>query len=77
MSKGVNAAEAKPGMFQQLNTFFQEVRTELSKVTWPTMEDLKVSTHVCIILLLIMAVITYGLDLLFNKIVLLFFGLFG
>jgi len=77
MAKAVNTAEAKPGMFGQLSTFFQEVRSELQKVTWPTLEDLKVSTHVCIIMLLIMAVITYGLDLIFNSAVLAFFGLFG
>mgnify|MGYP002630636535 CR=1 FL=1 len=77
MAKGASAVEAKPNIFQRLAIFFQEVRSEMQKVTWPTMEDLKVSTYVCILLLMIMAVITYGLDLTFNWIILQFFDLVG
>ena len=77
MAKGASAVEAKPNVFQRLAIFFQEVRSEMQKVTWPTMEDLKVSTYVCILLLMIMAVITYGLDLTFNWLILQFFDLVG
>jgi len=63
-SRGVKA------LYERARTFIEEVRTELGKVTWPTSDDLKVSTKVTMLLLGIMAGITFGFDLTFARIML-------
>jgi preprotein translocase SecE subunit len=65
------AVQGKPGLIQRVQTFWGEVRTELSKVTWPSWADLQVSTNVTMILLGIMAVIIFCFDWVFQKAVLL------
>lgn len=62
--------ENKPGVIQRMRTFFEEVRNEMKKVTWPTREDLMVSTKVTLYLLLIMAVIIFVYDKIFAVVVL-------
>ena len=61
--------ESKPGIIQRFQTFIQEVKMELSKVTWPTMDDLKVSTKVTMLLLGIMAGIIFVYDQVFQAVV--------
>lgn len=70
MAKQAVAVETKPGPLQKAQDFFLEVRQELEKVTWPTVEDVKVSTRVCMYLLLAMIVVVYGFDFVFNNVVL-------
>jgi len=70
MAKQAVVAEARPNPFQRLKTFIEEVRQELEKVTWPTMDDLKVSTKVCMFMLLGMAAIIFVMDQVFNQLVL-------
>jgi preprotein translocase SecE subunit len=70
MAKQAVAVEAKPGPVQKAQEFFQEVRQELEKVTWPTMEDVKVSTRVCMYMLAGMVVVIYGFDFIFNNVIL-------
>ena len=71
MAKQAAAAPtAKPGPLQKLGIFYVEVRAELSKVTWPSWDDLRVSTHVTILMLAIMAVIIFAYDQVFQFIVL-------
>ena len=41
-------------MFQKLKKFLKEVRIELTKVTWPTVAELRAHTGVVIITVLIM-----------------------
>lgn len=41
-------------MFEKLKRFLREVRVELTKVTWPTMEELRGSTGVVIITVLVL-----------------------
>ena len=71
MAKQAAATEANPGPIRRLQDFLQGVRTELGKVTWPTKEDLKVSTKVTMYLLGIMAGITFLFDKIFQVAVLL------
>jgi len=64
------ATENKQGIVARMRTFFEEVGFELKKVTWPTMDDLKVSTKVTLFLLGIMAVIVLFYDKIFEFVVL-------
>jgi len=43
-------------MFAKLKQFLKEVRVELTKVTWPTMYELRGSTAVVIITVLVVTV---------------------
>lgn len=65
----------KPGPVSRLITYLGAVRQELEKVTWPTMPELKASTTVVLIFLVILAVITGAMDAVFQRIVLLLFSL--
>jgi preprotein translocase subunit SecE len=49
-------------MFQKVTTYFNDVGQELSKVSWPTREELFGSTAVVIVLCLILAVFIFGID---------------
>ena len=69
MAKQAVAVETKPGIFQRVQDFITEVRQELDKVTWPTVEDVKVSTRVCLYMLAGMIVVVFGLDQVINFIV--------
>lgn len=69
------AAKAKQNPVQKLQAFLQEVRLEMDKVTWPSYEDLKVSTKVCLYMLGIMVTVTFLFDQVFNKVVLGLLGL--
>lgn len=59
-------AESKPGLIQKTRTFFDEVWTEMQKVTWPTRDDLKSSTQVTLILLGVVAAIIFAYDQVFQ-----------
>ena len=69
MAKQAAITESKPGIVTRVTTFYEEVLAELRKVTWPTMEDLKVNTRVCLILLAFMAAITFAYDQVFNGVI--------
>ncbi len=43
--------------------FFDDVVKEMKKVTWPTQDELKESTVVVIVVCLILAAFTYGIDM--------------
>jgi len=58
------------GVYERARTFIDEVRTELGKVTWPTTEDLKVSTKVTMIMLGIMAAVIFTFDITFARVML-------
>jgi preprotein translocase subunit SecE len=69
--------EQKPGFIARIQIFYEEVMTEMSKVTWPTIDDLKVSTKVTMFLLLIMAAIVFVFDKIFEQFVLMLLNLTG
>ena len=43
-------------MFRKINKFVQDVKVEMSKVSWPTKEELKGTTIIVIVLTLIFSV---------------------
>jgi preprotein translocase subunit SecE len=55
-------------MLQKVTTYFSEVGQELSKVSWPTREELFGSTAVVIVLCLILAVFVFGVDWILNNV---------
>ena len=73
MARQVAAAESKPSIVVRIKEFYEEVRSELTKVTWPSMEELKTSTSVVLMLLVISAAILYVLDFVLQIVVM---GLF-
>jgi len=62
-------------MIEKTKNFFQEVQVELSKVVWPTQEELKMYTLVVIISTAIVAAVIGVWDLILGRIVLQFFGI--
>ncbi|HOC73603.1 MAG TPA: preprotein translocase subunit SecE [Candidatus Hydrogenedentes bacterium] len=62
MAKQLAVSEEKPGLFTRIRDFYEDVMSELRKVTWPTRDDLKASTKVTLFLVLVMAVIVFLYD---------------
>lgn len=67
--------EQKSGPITRLQEFYGEVMVEMGKVTWPSLDDLKVSTKVTLFLLLAMAGIIFVFDKIFEQLVLLLFAI--
>jgi len=53
-------------MKEKIITFFQDVVKEMKKVTWPTKVELIESTKIVIVVCLVLAVFTYGIDMLIS-----------
>ena len=62
MAKQLAVSEEKPGLFTRIRDFYEDVMSELRKVTWPTRDDLKASTKVTLFLVVVMAVIVFLYD---------------
>ena len=62
----------RKGYVRQLTDYVQQTREELRKCTWPTWEELKGSTIIVAISILLLGLYTVGVDLIFVQI----FGLF-
>jgi len=54
-------------MFQKISKFISEVRQEMSKVSWPTREELRGSTIVVIMVSLAFAVFIYVVDQILSR----------
>ena len=74
MARQAVAAESKPSVLVRIKEFYEEVRSEMTKVTWPSLEELKTSTTVVLMLLAISAGIIYVLDFVLQIVVM---GLFN
>ena len=53
---------AAKGEKRGISRFMRDVRVEMSKVTWPTREELAESTKIVIIVCLIISIFTWGVD---------------
>jgi preprotein translocase subunit SecE len=49
-------------MFKKISKFLQEVRQEMSKVSWPSQQELKGTTIIVIIITLILSLFIFGVD---------------
>jgi preprotein translocase subunit SecE len=59
---------------QRSVAYLHDVRVELRKVSWPTWDDLRKSTGVIIVIVVIVGVIIGIMDLIFSKIMIDFLG---
>ncbi len=59
----------KNGMFLRLSNYVAETREELKKCTWPTVEELKGSTVVVAISIVLLGGFTFFVDLAISQIV--------
>lgn len=46
----------RPGIFAAVNEYIKDVRIEMSKVSWPTREELRESTLVVIVMVFVIAI---------------------
>ncbi|MEE4312836.1 MAG: preprotein translocase subunit SecE [candidate division KSB1 bacterium] len=49
-------------MFKKLSNFLQEVKQEMSKVSWPSRDELRGTTILVIVITLILSVFIFGVD---------------
>jgi len=56
-------------MIAKITNFFKEVRVELSKVSWPTKNDLIGSTLVVIVSVTVLAIFIGTCDFVFSRII--------
>lgn len=54
--------ESKASWVERIKGFYDEVMAEMLKVTWPTKDELKASTQVVLLVLVLMAAIIYAYD---------------
>jgi preprotein translocase subunit SecE len=70
----MSTVQQKPmSLVQQLREFVKEVRAEMGKVSWPTRNELRDSTIVVIVTVLIVAVYVGVIDRILNLAVSLLF----
>lgn len=55
------------GWSEKLKSFLREVRVEMTKVTWPTWEELKGQTIVVIVAVLLIAAFIGAVDLILSN----------
>jgi preprotein translocase subunit SecE len=67
-------ADASPGIFGRLVRRFRETVAELQKVIWPTRKELLTYTTVVVVFVAIVMAYVSGLDLGFNRLMVLLFG---
>ena len=77
MAKDSVMAGARPSPFTRLRDFFQEVKTEVAKVAWPSKDELKQNTQIVLLVLAIFAIIIFVYDTVFNSVVIGFLNLLG
>ena len=54
-------------MIQKVSKYLSEVNQELSKVSWPSREELYGSTLVVVVLCIILSVFIFGVDFILNR----------
>jgi preprotein translocase subunit SecE len=70
-----NVAVEKPNFIRRSRGYLNDVRMELAKVTWPSQAELKASTTVVLIFLVILAVTIGAMDIVFQRAVLFLYSL--
>ena len=60
------ATGAPRGRLAQIVGFFRDVRAEVRKVTWPTMDELKKATLVIVIFVTILGIVIGLMDAMFQ-----------
>jgi len=63
--------------WKRLTTFFQEVKAELQKTTWPTQKEVRNTTIVVIVFVLVCAAYLFAVDLVLQNGMERLFKVFG
>ncbi|MFA9423345.1 MAG: preprotein translocase subunit SecE [Sedimentibacter sp.] len=66
-----NRENEKPKVTARVSSYFKGVKSELKKVSWPTRKELTNYTVVVLATTFAMAIVIWGLDLIFQNVVLL------
>ena len=61
--------EKVKGLWSQAGAFLKDVRVEMTKVTWPTWEELKGQTIVVIVAVLLIAAFIGSVDLVLSNLI--------
>ena len=56
-------------MIRKIRKFFEEVRFEMKKVSWPTWEELRGSTYVVLSLSALLSIFLFIVDLILNQLI--------
>jgi preprotein translocase subunit SecE len=67
---------SKEGNRKKSFTFFTDVAREMRKVSWPKREELQDSTVITLVLCVILALFTFGVDKIFESVIRGIFRLF-
>ncbi|MBI4560331.1 MAG: preprotein translocase subunit SecE [Candidatus Hydrogenedentes bacterium] len=68
MAKAVNATMSnKVNPLNRMREFLQEVKVEMSKVAWPSKDELKSSTQIVLLMLFVVMAIIFVYDTIFSK----------
>jgi len=74
MTESVEQVAEKLGLFSRLGLFYRQITSELTKVVWPTRNQLTTYTSVVLVFVTFIIVVVSLLDLVLTKIVFLVFG---
>lgn len=59
------ADKKKPGFFARLGKYFRDAKGEFKKIVWPSRKQVWNNVVVVLVMVVIFAITTWGLDLLF------------
>ncbi|CAB4666449.1 unannotated protein [freshwater metagenome] len=74
MTESVEQVAEKLGLFARFGLFYRQVTNELTKVVWPTRNQLTTYTSVVLVFVTFIIAVVSLLDLVLTKIVFLVFG---
>jgi preprotein translocase subunit SecE len=74
MSEEVVSKEEAPGLFGRIGLFYRQVISELSKVVWPTRNQLTTYTAVVLVFVGFIIVVVSIFDLILTRITFWIFG---
>lgn len=80
-AKNTNAVKKednkKLGFFKRIGKWFREMKSELTKVLWPTPKQLATNTGVALVVMAVAAIVLFGFDKLAGAAVQVIFKLAG
>lgn len=62
------AVDRSPSKIQALGRYFEDAKTELGKVSWPTRKEVKVTSIAVLILVVVMSIFLGIADLILSKV---------
>jgi len=66
MAEKKKADKKKPGFFSRIGKYFRDAKGEMKKISWPSRKQVWNNVVVVLAMVVIFAVGTWGLDLLFG-----------